>query len=39
MLLDMDYSDPQDIRPMFFRAVLQDGVLVVPPLGGEGVVR
>ena len=39
MLLDMDYSDPQDIRPMFFRAVLQDGVLVVPPQGGEGVVR
>ena len=39
MLLDLDYSDPQDIRPMFFRAVLQDGVLVVPPLGGEGVVR
>lgn len=39
MLLDMDYSDPQNIRPMFFRAVLQDGVLVVPPLGGEGVVR
>ena len=29
MLLDMDYSDPQDIRPMFFRAVLKDGVLEV----------
>lgn len=39
MLLDMDYSDPQDIRPIFFRATLKDGVLAVPPLDGEGVVR
>lgn len=27
MLYGMDYSDPEDIRPMFFRAQLQDGVL------------
>ncbi len=27
MLYDMNYSDPQDIQPMFFRAALQDGVL------------
>lgn len=27
MLYDMDYSDPQDIRPQFFRAVLQSGIL------------
>lgn len=27
MLYDMDYSNPKDIRPMFFRAILQDGVL------------
>lgn len=39
MLLDMDYSDPQNIRPMFFRAVLQDGVLEVPDPRGEAVVR
>ena len=39
MLLDMDYSDPQDIRPIFFRAALKDGVLEVPPLDGEEVVR
>ena len=30
MLWDMDYSDTQDIRPLFFRAVLRDGVLEVP---------
>jgi CRISPR-associated protein Cas5d len=27
MLYDMDFSDPQDIRPVFFKAELQDGVL------------
>lgn len=31
MLYDMDYSDPEDIRPHFFRATLKDGVLDVPP--------
>lgn len=30
MLLDMDYTDPKDIQPRFFRAVLMDGVLNVP---------
>lgn len=29
MLYDMDYSNPEDIRPMFFRAVLKNGVLDV----------
>ncbi|MGI5972125.1 MAG: type I-C CRISPR-associated protein Cas5c [Oscillospiraceae bacterium] len=27
MLFDMDYSDPENITPMFFRAVLKKGVL------------
>ena len=27
MLYDMDYSDPQHIRPMFFRAELRQGVM------------
>ena len=30
MLYDMDYSDPEDIRPLFFRGKLVDGVLDVP---------
>lgn len=30
MLWDMDYSDPQNIRPLFFRAELNDGILTVP---------
>lgn len=29
MLYDFDYSDSQDIKPMFFRAVMKDGVLDV----------
>lgn len=30
MLWDMDYSDSENINPLFFRAVLRDGVLNVP---------
>ena len=30
MLWDLDYSDPMNIQPLFFRARLQDGVLTVP---------
>lgn len=29
MLYDFDYSDPEDIQPMFFRAVLTNGILDV----------
>ena len=38
MLLDMDYSDPENIQPLFFRAVLRDGVLEVPDRTSEGVM-
>lgn len=27
MLYDMDFSDPEDIKPMFFRAVMQEGII------------
>ncbi len=30
MLYDMDYSDPKDIKPLFFRGRLENGVLRVP---------
>lgn len=33
MLYDMDYSDPGDIRPMFFRAALADGLLDLKDCG------
>jgi CRISPR-associated protein Cas5d len=37
MQLDMDYSNPADIRPRFFRAVMHDGFIDVPP-AAEGVM-
>ena len=37
MLLDMDYTDPKNITPRFFRASLTDGVLTVPPWDSEEV--
>ena len=37
MLLDMDYTKPQNITPRFFRASLTDGVMVVPPWDSEEV--
>ena len=39
MLLDLDYADPENITPHFFRAVLKDGVLEVPPLDSQEVVK
>lgn len=39
MLLDLDYQDPQNITPKFFRAVLRDGVLEVPSMDAQGVVE
>lgn len=37
MLYDMDYSNPQDIQPRFFRGTLKDGVLHVPAWNSEEV--
>ena len=39
MLLDMDFSDPENIRPLFFRAVMRDGVITVPDLTAEEVTQ
>lgn len=39
MLYDMDYSDPADIQPMFFRAALENGVLRVPAPDSAEVLR
>lgn len=38
MLYDIDYSNPEDISPLFFRAKLQDGVLKVPDRNSEEVI-
>lgn len=37
MLWDMDYRDPKNITPKFFRASLMDGVMTVPPPDSEEV--
>lgn len=39
MLLDMDYTDPRNITPLFFRAIIRDGVLEVPNRNGQEVVK
>lgn len=30
MLYDLDFSNPRDIQPMFFRAIMENGEIVVP---------
>ena len=37
MLYDMDYSEPTDPKPLFFRAELKNGVIEVPALDSEEV--
>lgn len=39
MLYDLDFSDPEDIKPMFFRAELKDGALLVPSRNDQEKVR
>lgn len=39
MLYDMDYADPQNITPVFFKAKLEKGVLYVPPENSGEVYR
>lgn len=38
MLWDMDFSDKENIRPLFFRAKLIDGILYVPARDSEEVM-
>ena len=39
MLYDMDYSDPENITPLFFRGILRNGELEVPPWNSKEVRR
>lgn len=38
MLYDMDFSNPADIQPMFYRAEMKNGVIVVP-VNREEILR
>lgn len=39
MLYDMDYRNPKDIQPMFYRPVMREGVIHVPPQESEEVMK
>ncbi|MDF1573422.1 MAG: type I-C CRISPR-associated protein Cas5c [Bacteroidales bacterium] len=39
MLYDMDFSDENDPKPMFFRAQLKNGIIEVPPIKSGEVRR
>ena len=38
ILLDLDYSDRENIKPKFFHAIMEDGVITVPLFDSKGVV-
>lgn len=39
MLYDMDFSDPENVNAMFFRANMRAGVINVPPRNSEEILR
>ena len=39
MLYDMDFSNPKDIQAMFYRAEMKEGVIIVPPVNSEEILR
>jgi len=39
MLFDMDYSDKDNIKPMFYRPKMINGVITVPPVDSEEVFK
>lgn len=39
MLYDMDFSDPDYVKAMYFRAKIINGVIIVPPLESEEILK
>lgn len=39
MLYDIDFTDKNDIQAMFYRAEMKHGVIIVPPLNSEEILR
>lgn len=39
MLYDMDFSNPKNIQAMFYRATMRQGIINVPPVNSEEVLR
>lgn len=39
MLYDMDFTNPKDPKAMFYRAVMKQGVIEVPPINSEEICQ
>lgn len=39
MLYDMDFTNPEDIQAMYYRANMKKGVIIVPSINSEEVLR
>ena len=39
MLYDMDFSNPDNMLAMFYRAQMKDGVIIVPPSNSKEILR
>jgi len=39
MLYDLDFTDPSDIKPLFYRPLMTDGIIMVPHINSEEVRR
>lgn len=39
MLYDMDFTDSKNIQPMFFKAKMENGVIIVPPIDSKEILR
>ena len=39
MLYDMDFADKKNIQPMFYRPQMKDGVIIVPPVNSEEILK
>ncbi len=39
MLFDMDFSSKEEVSPLFFRAQMKQGAIIVPPKNSEEILR
>ena len=39
MLYDLDFTNEKDIQPMFYRPQMKNGVIIVPTLNSEEILR
>lgn len=39
MLYDMDFTNPKNVSALFYRASMRQGVILVPPLNSEEILR